>query len=93
MQTEASEGIAREQEVDRMETEQIYLGKFREYILNSNRYVNIFGLLMVTIGLIIFFTEYPVCKLNMKTSPKTWATDPPHPTHHNLVQPQSPGEG
>jgi len=37
MQTEASEGIAREQEVDRMETEQIYLGKFREYILNSNR--------------------------------------------------------
>jgi hypothetical protein len=36
-QTEASEGIAREQKVDRMETEQVYLAKFREYILNSNR--------------------------------------------------------
>ena len=59
MQTEASEGIAREQEVDRMETEQIYLGKFREYILNSNRHVNIFGLLMVTMGLkiIIVFSS------------------------------------
>ena len=36
-QTEASEGIAREQKVDRMETEQVYLAKFREYVLNSNR--------------------------------------------------------
>ena len=75
MQTEASEGIAREQEVDRMETEQIYLGKFREYILNSNRYVKIFWV-SCTDGYHgiyhydnIFFTEYPVCKLNMTTSP------------------------
>ena len=36
-QSEAAESIAREQELDRMETEQIYISKFREYILNSNR--------------------------------------------------------
>jgi len=35
--SEAAEGIAREQQVDRLETEQIYLARFREYILNSNR--------------------------------------------------------
>ena len=36
-QTEAAEGIAKKQKFDRMETEQFYLAKFREYILNSNR--------------------------------------------------------
>jgi len=36
-QTEAAEAISRKQKVDRMETEQFYLAKFRDYILNSNR--------------------------------------------------------
>jgi len=35
--SEAAESIAREIHVDRMETEHMYLARFREYILNGNR--------------------------------------------------------